>query len=371
MKVLIATPLYPPQLGGPATRTKLFEKLLPEQGIDVAVVSFGKIRRLPWGIRHGVYFFELLTRGKQCDIMLAQDAASVGLPAVIASKLLRKPLIMVIVGDFVWEQGTARFGVTDSLETFSKQRAGAYYQPVRVLKWGQTWVARSAQRVIVPSAYLKTIVSNWGVSQKAITVIPNAVSDLSNKGNRKTLRGLLRFQGKFVISAGRLIPHKRFDALVRLVPSFVKRFPEFKLLIVGDGPERQRLETCVTRLKLHNHVVLTGALPRDVLFSYIKAADVFVLNSTYEGFSHVLLESLSIGTPVVATRIGGNLEIIEHEKSGLLVGSGKERALEDALLRVLSDTVLAARLSRGGMARAKQFSEERMIAAFVDIFRRV
>lgn len=370
MKVLVATPMYPPELGGPATRTKLLEEKLPEHGIEVAVVSFGSIRWLPWGVRHGVFFIRLLQKGRSADVLLAQDAASVGLPTVLAGKLLRKPVVLFIVGDFVWEQGTVRFGVKDSLEAFSKREAGSFNQPIQILKWGQTWVAKQAKHAVVPSEYFKKIVSNWGVPKPNIVVIPNAVSDLSDQGNRKTLRGLLKFNGKFVISAGRLIPLKRFDALIKLVPAFVKKFPNFKLLIVGRGPEHEHLEGLIRRLKLENHVVLTGALEQDVLFRYIKAADLFVLNSTHETFPHVLLETMSIGTPLVATRVGGVPEIVEDTKSGLLVRSGDRQELEKAVVRILSESALSGRLSRGGLARAKAFSEEVMVASVVKILKK-
>src|ERR1019366_9114474 len=113
---------------------------------------------------------------------------------------------------------------------------------------------------------------------------------------------------------------------------------------IGDGPERTALEAYAQETN-HGAVHFTGALPHAQTLAYMKAADVFVLNSTYEGLSHVLIEALLLGKPIVASDAGGNPELITNEQNGLLVPSGNTDALIKAVLRMLQEAALSERLA--------------------------
>ena len=102
MKLLIATPLYPPDVGGPATYAKTLESCLPAKDVSVTLVKFGDVRHLPKGISHIAYLMNLFRVARNTDIILALDPASVGLPATLVAMVLRKPLVVKIVGDYAW-----------------------------------------------------------------------------------------------------------------------------------------------------------------------------------------------------------------------------------------------------------------------------
>lgn len=361
MKILIATPLYPPDVGGPATYSKLLAEGFPAHGLDVSLVTFGEVRHLPKIIRHIVYAVRVFQRAKDVDLIFAQDPVSVGLPALIAASLRRKAFVLKIVGDYAWEQGVQRFGVKHRLDTFSKRPGGDYHPFVRLLKWIERFVALRAKQVIVPSRYLKIIVSNWGVPKEHITVIPNGFRNFEVGGRKQVLRGMVKARGKIIISAGRLVPWKGFEGLIKAVPGLCRSFPDLKLLIAGDGPDMERLESLSKRLNVSLHVVFLGQLSQDVLFSYIKLADLFVLNTDYEGFSHQLLEVMAVGTPIVTTSVGGNPELIEHRKSGILVKRNNIEELGAAITDVLTDKRLREQLVRGAKRRALDFNEERTL----------
>src|SRR3989344_3451656 len=87
-KILIATGIYPPDIGGPATYSKLLADELSKHNFNVSVLSFGEVRKLPKVLRHIIYFFKVWRRGKKADIIFAQDPVSVGLPAVLAAEIL-------------------------------------------------------------------------------------------------------------------------------------------------------------------------------------------------------------------------------------------------------------------------------------------
>lgn len=369
MRVLIATGLYPPDIGGPATYSALLNEALPKHGITPDILSFGWVRRYPWGIRHILFLWLLIRRGSATDAFYALDPVSVGLPVLIASKVLKKPYFVRIAGDYAWEQGVQRFKVTDHLDVFSKKWTD-YLVPVLILKKIQKIVALRATKIIVPSNYFKTIVSNWGVSKEKIAVVHSVAEEIPFQGRKSDFRHMLKFDGKIIISAGRLVSWKGFEALIELMPKLKEKFGSIKLLIVGSGPLEKKLEQIVEKKKLSDVVSLTGALTQDVLFKYIRMSDVFVLNTNYEGLSHQLLEVMGIGTPIITTDVGGNPELIAHEKNGLLVSYNDKNALYENIVRMLNDQNLSERLARNAKATLKKFNPDDMVTQLVGILKK-
>ncbi|MHB1769612.1 MAG: glycosyltransferase family 4 protein [Minisyncoccota bacterium] len=353
MRLVIATPLYPPEIGGPATYAKLLEGGLPERGIEVELVKFSDVRHLPKMVRHYAYYRKIRAALSRADAVLALDPVSVGLPAMKAAKKAGKPFIVKIVGDYAWEQGQQRFGVMQNLDEFVKTRQASLQ--VRVLQSIQTRVARRAIRVLVPSGYLKGIVAAWGIPPGKIEVIYNAVP-LEETGD--VPEAVARLPRPLVVTAGRLVPWKHVDGIIDAVADI----PEVSLAIVGDGPERAALARHALE-NLSGRAVLTGMLTHEDTLATIRFADVFVLNSSYEGLSHLLIEALAIGVPIVATQIGGNAEVIEDGSTGLLVPAGDTKGLARALARVLAEGAFRERTSARMKESAKRFSTEAMLAA--------
>jgi glycosyltransferase involved in cell wall biosynthesis len=364
MRVLIATGLYPPEVGGPATYSRVLETELPKHGIQVSVLPFSRVRHLPKVFRHVRYFFFVLKEGKHVDVIYAQDPVSVGLPALCAARFLKKKFLLKIVGDYAWEQAVQRSGFAGTLEEF--QYAPLPFLP-RALRFLERYVARHAARVVVPSKYLGKIVGQWGVQKKNISIIYNGMEELADAGNKPVLRGLVRFSGKLIVSIGRLVPWKGFRELIGMLAGMKKDFPDTKLMIIGAGPDMAELEEEAARKGLANDVIFTGALPRDVLLRYVRLSDVFVLNTRYEGFSHQILEVMAVGVPIVTTRVGGNPEIIEHEKNGFLTVPNDTARIEGHVRALLSDAALRARIVAAGKRKVKQFSDERMVTETVKL----
>jgi glycosyltransferase involved in cell wall biosynthesis len=368
MKILIATGIYPPSIGGPATYSKLIFDELPKHGIEAEVLSFDEVRHLPKIIRHFAYFFKTLSRGKKADIIFAQDPVSVGLPAMWAAKILGKKCILKIVGDYAWEQGAQRSGITEDLDSFSKKNgdtAKGYPRLVRRLKRTQIKVATAAKKIIVPSRYLKSIITNWGIDPEKIQVIYNAFEGAHVETSRQVIRAKLGIEGPLFSSAGRLVPWKGFEALVDATMELAKNIPGVKSLIIGEGPYRSALEKKIATAKASDHVMLAGKMKQTELWKYIKASDAFVLNTQYEGFSHQLLEVMALGTPIVTTRTGGNIELIDHGKSGLLVEYNDTKGIVTALLTILKMEGEGERLTSGAKQKVSAFTKERMIAELI------
>jgi len=349
--LVIATGIYPPQIGGPATYSKLLHDEIPKRGWEVSVVNFGDVLRYPKLIRHGVYAFRLYKVLRNNSIVYAQDPVSVGLPVNIICKATRREYVLKIVGDYAWEQGKQRYGVFDDLDTFSKK--GGYGLKVAFLKYIQTYVARHARDIIVPSEYLKGIVSNWGVNPNTINVVYNAVTDID-------VEDTIQLDGFVVLTAGRLVPWKRIDKVIEAC-SGVK---DARLLVAGDGPERDRLENMSEGRNID--ITFLGHLEQKVLWNYIKACDVFILNSSYEGLSHILLEVMKIGTPIVASRAGGNAEVIEDGVNGILVDGDDIEELKESIER-MKDKDTVSSFVEAGLKKSEMFSRENMIAKLLNI----
>jgi glycosyltransferase involved in cell wall biosynthesis len=369
MKVLIATGIYPPSVGGPATYSKLLYDNLPSHDIDVVVASFDNLRALPVGVRHFLYFIKVLIEGIGKDIIYAQDPVSVGYPAMWAAKILKKKFVLKIVGDYAWEQGVQRFGVQESLDDFVKDLR-EYNPRVLRMKKIQKKVAESADKIIVPSRYLKKIVGQWGINENKINVIYNAFEGVGElPDDMANLRDEVGFVGPTIVTAGRLVPWKGFETLMTVVDELKDEFKYIKLLIIGGGPDKQKLEQMIVKKQLFKNVLLTGVMDKQNLFKHIAAADLFVLNTGYEGFSHQLLEVLALKTPIITTRIGGNPEIIIDGENGLLVNYDDKEELKNAIRKVLNDKSLGENFVTKGEDSVKEFSLNRMITELVMEFK--
>ena len=339
-KVLICTGIFPPQIGGPATYSKLLLEKLPSRGIGIKVQSFGWVIKYPKIIRHVLYFFKVLFSSFGCRIIYAQDPVSVGLSALVVAKFTCKKFYLKIVGDYAWEQGLQRSGVTDLLDQFSTEY-DKYPFLVRVLKKVEFFVTNHADKIIVPSNYLKKIVINWGINGDKIQVIYNAFHAPDFHGTRDEMRKKFNINFPMIISVGRLVSWKGFDTLISLMKDISKKVKGVKLYIVGDGPDKDYLANCVKKNGTEDLVVLTGKMKQNDLFEYIKASDLFVLNTSYEGLSHQLLEVLYLEVPILCSDAGGNIEVINSGLNGELFKYNDKETIKNSIINILKNKEIA------------------------------
>jgi glycosyltransferase involved in cell wall biosynthesis len=167
--------------------------------------------------------------------------------------------------------------------------------------------------------------------------------------------------------AGRMVPEKGVDLLLRAFAKVAVELPEARLLLVGDGPERGRLEALIAGLRLADRVTLTGHVTRPQMERLLAAAWVQVVPSRWaEPFGLVAAEGLMRGTAVIAANAGGLAEIVEDGRTGLHVPSGDEAALVQTLLQLLRNRELAEQLGRTGRATAlERYSEEAWVERLV------
>ncbi|VAW14089.1 hypothetical protein MNBD_BACTEROID05-663, partial [hydrothermal vent metagenome] len=245
---------------------------------------------------------------------------------------------------------------------------GKYNIVTRTRKWVERAVAKKADKVIVPSNYLKKIVMMWGVKEKKIKVIYNAFTSKEVVESKKELREEFGFEGHVIFSAGRLVPWKGFELLINIM----KDLPDIKLFIVGDGPDKEKLSKKIKELHLGDSVKLTGRLEQNELLKKIKASDLFVLNTGYEGLSHQLLEVMSVGTPIITTNVGGNPEVIENGKDGVLVDYNDKEALNKAIFATLIHKGPPFMdYAKNAVKKLSLFEKERMLKDTVKVLKNV
>ncbi|GAK57888.1 1,2-diacylglycerol 3-glucosyltransferase [Candidatus Vecturithrix granuli] len=360
--ICLITGIFPPDIGGPATYVSRLATSLHQQGHKVCVVTLGDAqqpfsfpvrrvsRHLPLPLRLLSLFFTLLRYGRSHCIWYINGLE---LPAVLAGKLLRKRLVMKIVGDYAWERSMNAGLTTDGIDDFQVKTQG---RQVELHKNVRAWLARQADKTITPSRYLKTLVHGWGVPEHRIQVIYNAVEFCSeNLPPKAEIRAQLGVSSEdhLLITVGRLVAWKGIHQLIQLLPQLEE---SVKLLIVGDGPEKNRLTELAQNLSVCHRARFLGKVSRNQGFAYMKASDVFVLNTAYEGFSHVLLEAMMLGIPVITTSVCGNPELVITEKNGILVQHGNIAELQEQLERVLYDSELRKRLIDEGKCTIQRFS---------------
>jgi len=213
------------------------------------------------------------------------------------------------------------------------------YPAFRTIRPMIRWTLQHADALIAVSASLKKSMIELGASADKIHVIPNGIDPVRFQPvpisqARQELN--LPVDAPFIVSVGALIPSKGHQFLVRAFGRIAGRHPDMRLAILGEGPLRSQLEKLILELGLRDRVHLLGKRPNEELRLWYSAATASCLASAGEGWPNVVTESLTCGTPVVATRVGGIPEILQSSEFGVLVEQSVDAiaaGLEEALSR--------------------------------------
>jgi glycosyltransferase involved in cell wall biosynthesis len=172
-----------------------------------------------------------------------------------------------------------------------------------------------------------------------------------------------------VVAMGSLAPKKGLDVLLRAFALVRQRVPAARLTVAGEGPEGPRLLSLATSLGIADSVAFPGLITGEAKATLLAHARVFVSSSRREPFANANLEAMAAGRPLVATRVGGNVEMMEDEVSGLLVEPEDPEGLAKAILRLLEDRERAAVMGRAAWQRAEGFSWDGMVDRYEALYR--
>jgi len=376
MKSLLLTSSFPPRVGGrelylhsifsrlPAEEVTVltihekeaFSLLLSEetaefdQKSDMHIHRVGQ-ERLHWflqGRRKRLRWFASLARlglREKIDIVHCGVALPDGMSGWLLKKVLGWPYIV-----FTYAK--------EITETFSMERLHRYRQRTLL----------EAERVVTISQYTRQELIRLGVEPDRIIIAPPGVDADYFQPNREAgehIRSLYGLGEKpILLTVARLIPRKGHDRVIEAMPFILQQVPEAIYVIVGEGPDEERLRKLVQSVGVGNRVAFIGSVPAADLLGWYNAADLMVMpnrreNGDVEGFGIVFLEANACGKPVIGGRSGGVMDAIDDGESGCLVDPYDSQAVAKAAIRLLADPALAHRMGARGREWAKKFSWER------------
>jgi glycosyltransferase involved in cell wall biosynthesis len=368
VKVVVVSGIWPPDVGGPASHAPALADALVEAGHTVEVVTTADrapdtrpypvrwvARDRPAPFRHLAVARELRRAAREADRVYATTMVR---RAALGAALARRPLVVKLVADEAYERERRAGRFAGTLEQFQAERGGLR---LRFLRATRTAALRRARCVLVPSAYLRAIALGWGLDPASVDVVPNPAPEVPEHPTRDEAREALGIEGFALGVAGRLTAQKALgDTLEALA-----RVPGVALLVLGDGPERAALERRAVELGVSDRVRFLGAGTRDDVIALFRGVDAALLTSAWENLPHTLLEALAAGTPVIATSVGGIVEVVRDRENGLLVPPRDVAAIASAIDRLVHDDALRASLAAAAAPSVEELAEPRILRRIV------
>lgn len=373
MRILLCTGVYPPAIGGPATFARTLAHGLKRAGHEPIVLTYGDASTMSgegWPVhvvssaggvvvRYVRYAWHVWRLGRSCDALYVSGPISDGVPVTCANALLRKPVVMKIVGDAAWESAMQAGTQEISLDAFVQQPQGGR---VGVFARLERWTAARAARVVTPSVFLKRIVEAWGVPSDRVQVVHNAIPALpAPTQSRDALRASFGVEGKrVVLTVVRAVAWKGVDFLIDVLRDLPL---EMILVSAGDGPMLGAWQAQVEAAGLADRVRLLGRVNRQSIADWYACADAFVLATGYEGFPHVVLEAAAAGLPCFVSDRGGNPETLSFFPDQVTVVPYRDR---EAWVRALSGSFM-----RFAATAPDTLSEPAMLQAYEHVLQDV
>jgi glycosyltransferase involved in cell wall biosynthesis len=364
-------PSYYPVVGGMEIQIERQIPYLRECGVDVTILTRRtagttaretrdgtEIRRIAIpggpGLRSisftALGTLDIARHRKSIDIIHAHSIMSPTTIAALSGAFLRKPIIVSLHARYEPERLLSK--------PLGQQRLGVYRQKI--------------ERFVSINTDIARLLTEHGVPTSSIESIPNGIdtsaffpADQAEKSALRSKLGIpeVEVTGIFV---GRLQPVKQVDVLLRAWASVDCG----KLLVLGDGPQRDVLVQLAQDLGLSERVIFKGMVAN--VADYLRAADIFILPSSSEGLSVALLEAMSSGLVPIATAVGGNMDLIIDGKNGLLVPPGNVAALRDAITFAMQATDWTARASHSARHLTAATFDLRIVAGqLAELYREV
>lgn len=360
MKIAILVGLFPPKwLAGTEIATYHLAEHLAQRGHEVHVITsldeglpeenYEKgfyIHRLPrTKIRFAgafIFWADIVRVIEKIspDIVHAQSLG-IGVPALLSKNLLKIPYV-------VWGQGSD------------------VYLPDWFTKLTSKTIIKNANSVIALTEDMKRAMQ--AIYNRDITIVPNGI-DLKEYISELPVQNVEGAE-KRILFVGRLHPVKGVQYLLGAMKMVHQELPEAKLILVGDGEEREHLENLTDSLGIRGCVEFAGRVPHERVKDYMNQAEVFVLSSLSEGFPVTILEAMACGLPVVATRVGGVPDIIKNGTNGYLVDTMNQEQIAEALLNLLQDKQLRKDISENNREGVRRYRWDAVAATLEGVYQK-
>jgi 1,2-diacylglycerol 3-alpha-glucosyltransferase len=355
MKIAIFTDtMFPEQVNGVARVASRSAEILKERGHDVRVWSVKNVPSLPfWGypgerlaLPLGKAFFEV--RAFEPDVIHAHTPFGLGWEAVLASKVLNIPLV-----------GTHHTFFDHYLKHIHLDNA-----MMRKISWKYlTFHYNRYDLVLSPSQALLSEMLLQGLKQKTIA-FPNSVNTkfFSHTSRRH------RDDRVSLMYMGRVSYEKSIDQVIKAFKLINAEKPETTLTIVGDGPERKKLEALVKKLGLGKKVIFTGTLHGKAHLQALQDADIFLTASKTDNMPMAIIEAMSAGLPVIGVNALGVPEIVRDGENGYIVAPDNPKAMAKKALALIEDGALREQFSNASRKFALEYGEDKNAEILENIY---
>lgn len=226
-----------------------------------------------------------------------------------------------------------------------------------LLRW---LLLRRTTHLVVQTVRIKDFYS--AKLQSRTTIIPNPVTD-------KVFSLTPTLKQKRIIAVGRLAYQKNYPMMFRAFAKVHHDFPDWQLVVYGNGPQKEEIRGVIERLGMEGHIILAGK--SDHVVEEMNKSSLFVMSSDYEGMSNALLEAVCVGLPVISTDVSGAKDLITDGVNGYIVPVGNERALTLALSLMLSSPEKMDEMGRQSKALAPRFREEQIVGQWEELIKKV
>lgn len=385
-RVCVVSPLYHPSLGGLGRQAQLLTERLSEEGVEVFVIA-RRMKGMPqavfrpnikvyraWSIKPYLHNFEevtpinilvSLTFSISCSFLLfwkRKDYEVVHFHGASLPLFFNLPGLKVLGKKIVAKIAAANIGT----------EAGSLQNRYRGLGNLMTKLLQMVDTFIATTTEIEAGLLRDGFPASKIVRIPNFIDSSQffpasddEKLKAKERIGLKDY--KVVTFSGRLIERKGIDFLLESWRDVARQCPDAKLLLLGDGPLFENMKKKAADLGIGNSVIFQGYVHR--ITDFLHATDVFVLPSFQEGMPNSLLEAMACGLSVVATKIGGVVDVIKDKENGLLTLPDDSKDLAEKILILLRDKVLGKHISSNALKTIKDcYYLDGIIRRYMDLY---